>query len=247
MEQVTLNERSPQWRGGHTPVRKMEPGQREALVKILILLGAQGSGKGTQSALLAEKFGLVPCATGDMLREAMALGTPVGEQARPYYDRGDLVPDTLMIGMILERLNSLSGSEGIILDGFPRNRAQAEALDAALAQMGQSISGVIYLDVPRALLVERLSGRYICRAQGHVYNIKTNPPLRPGVCDIDGSELYQRNDDTGPAVEHRLDIFFAETLPLTKYYEDQGKLIRVDGTQSIEAVTRQILANLPRA
>lgn len=219
----------------------------EAFVKILMLLGAQGSGKGTQSARLAQECGLVQCASGDLLREAMALGTPLGARARPYYDSGELVPDDLIIGMILERLNSLSGANGIILDGFPRNRAQAEALDAALRQMGQKIEGVIYLDVPRALLVERISGRLICRAQGHVYNINTNPPRVPGICDIDQSELYQRKDDIGDALEHKLDIFFAETLPLTKYYDDQDKLIKVDGTQSIEEVNRQILAKLPGA
>jgi adenylate kinase len=210
----------------------------------LILLGAQGSGKGTQSARLAQGLGLVPCASGDILREAMTLQTPAGQQAKPYYDRGDLVPDELIIRMILERLNSLSGANGIILDGFPRNRPQAEALDTALEQMGQKISWAIYLEVPRALLLQRIGGRYICRAQGHVFNINSNPPRRPGICDFDGSELYQRNDDTGPALEHKLDIFFAETLPLTDYYARQDKLVTVDGTQSIEAVNRAIVAQL---
>jgi adenylate kinase len=149
--------------------------------------------------------------------------------------------------MILERLTSLSDSRGIILDGFPRNRPQAEALDVALERMGQKISWAIYLEVPRALLLERLSGRYICRAQGHVYNSQTNPPKVAGVCDIDGSALFQRADDTGPAIEHRLDIFFGETLPLTAYYAQQGKLMTIDGAQPIEVVNHQILANLRRA
>ncbi|HEX6541232.1 MAG TPA: adenylate kinase [Ktedonobacterales bacterium] len=210
----------------------------------LMLLGAQGSGKGTQGALLAQQLGLVPCASGDMLREAIAQGTPIGQQARPYVERGDLVPDELMIGMIRERLNDLAGAKGIILDGFPRNLVQAERLDARLAEMGQTISRVIYLEVPREILLERLSGRYICRAHGHVYNIKTNPPKVPGICDIDGSELYQRSDDTGEKIQRRLDIFFAETLPLTEYYARQGKLVTVDGTQSIEDVNRAILAKL---
>lgn len=210
----------------------------------LILLGAQGSGKGTQAALLAAQLGLEPCASGDLLREAMTLGTPAGQQARPYYERGELVPDELMVGMILERLKSLTAAKGIILDGFPRNLVQAEALDARLAQMGQSISRAIYLDVPRERLLERLSGRYICRAHGHVYNIKTNPPKKPGICDIDGSELFQRSDDTGEKIQRRLDIFFSETLQLTDYYGRQGKLVTVDGTQSIEAVNRAILAKL---
>jgi adenylate kinase len=210
----------------------------------LILFGAQGSGKGTQSALLAERFGLESCASGELLREAMDRGTPIGQQVRPYYDRGDLVPDELMVGMILERLANLTGAKGIILDGFPRNLVQAEILDARLAQMGQSISRVIYLEVPRELLLDRLSGRYICRAHGHVYNIKTNPPKTPGICDIDGSELFQRNDDTGEKIRHRLDIFFSETLQLIEYYARQGKLVIVDGTQSIADVNRAILENL---
>lgn len=210
----------------------------------LMLLGAQGSGKGTQGALLATRFGLVLCASGDMLREAIAQGTPIGQQVRPYVERGDLVPDELMVGMILERLSDLSDAHGLILDGFPRNLAQAQILDARLAQMGHTISQVIYLEVPRALLLDRLSDRYICRAHGHVYNSRTNPPKTPGICDIDGSELYQRNDDTGEKIEHRLNIFFTETLQLTDYYAQQGKLVTVDGTRSIEEVNREILAKL---
>jgi adenylate kinase len=211
----------------------------------LILLGAQGSGKGTQGALLAARFGLALCASGELLREAISQGTPIGQQVRPYYDRGDLVPDELMVGMILERLTSLRDARGIILDGFPRNLAQAQVLDARLAELRHEISQVIYLDVPRDLLRERLSGRYICRAYGHVYNSKTNPPKTPGICDIDGSELFQRDDDTGPAIEKRLAIFFTETLPqLKSHYEPLGKLVTIDGTQSIDDVTREILTKL---
>lgn len=210
----------------------------------LMLLGAQGSGKGTQGALLAARFGLALCASGDMLREAIAAGTPIGQQVRPYVERGDLVPDELMVGMILERLRSLTTAQGLILDGFPRNLAQAQILDARLGEMGHTISQVIYLEVPRELLLKRLSGRYICRAHGHVYNIESNPPQRPGICDIDGSELYQRSDDTGEKIQRRLDIFFSETLQLTDYYARQNKLVTVDGTQSIEAVNQQILAKL---
>lgn len=210
----------------------------------LVLLGAQGSGKGTQGALLAEKFGLAMCASGDLLREAITQRTPIGLQVRPYVERGDLVPDELMVSMILERLRSLSAAKGIILDGFPRNIAQAQILDARFAETGHEITKAIYLDVPRELLLERLSGRFICRAHGHVYNIKTNPPKTPGICDIDGSELYQRNDDSGEKIQHRLAIFFSETVQLTDYYGRQGKLVTVDGTQSIEDVHRAILARL---
>ena len=210
----------------------------------LMLLGAQGSGKGTQGALLARQYELEPCASGDLLREAIAQGTPIGQQVRPYVEGGDLVPDELMVGMILERLKSLSHAKGIILDGFPRNLAQAQTLDERLAEMGLPISWVIYLEAPREVLLDRLSGRYICRAYGHVYNIKSNPPRRPGICDIDDSELYQRSDETSEKIQHRLDIFFAETQPLTTYYAQQGKLITVDATQSIEDVNRAILAKL---
>jgi adenylate kinase len=242
---VKLDGRPPQRSGGYTLITELD--LREALSMNLILLGAQGSGKGTQSALLAQRFDLEPCASGDLLREAMAQGTPAGQQARPYYERGDLVPDELMVGMILERLKNLTDAHGIILDGFPRNHVQADVLDARLAEMGQAIARVIYLEVPRTLLLERLSGRYICRAQGHVYNIKTNPPKTPGICDIDGSELYQRSDDTGEKIQHRLDIFFSETLQLTDYYARQGKLVTVDGTQSIADVNYAILVNLGAA
>lgn len=210
----------------------------------LILLGAQGSGKGTQAQRLAEILNLMPCASGDLLREAIAQGTPLGQQARPYVERGDLVPDELVVKMILERIQSLDGTRGIILDGFPRTIPQAEKLDANLAQTGQAISRVIYLEVPRAILLDRLEGRYICRASGHVYNIKTNPPRVPGICDIDGSPLYQRSDDTIEKIKHRLDIFFSETLKLTDYYSRQGKLLRVDGTRGIDDVTQQILNGL---
>jgi adenylate kinase len=210
----------------------------------LMLLGAQGSGKGTQGALLASRFGLELCASGDMLRSAMAQGTPIGQQVRPFVDQGKLVPDDLMIGMVLERLRGLSDAHGIILDGFPRTLAQAQTLDARLVEMGTSIAQVIYLEVPRELLLSRLLDRYICRAHGHIYNLKTNPPKTPGICDIDGSELYQRVDDQGEQIQQRLNIFFSETLQLTDYYRKQGKLITVDGTQSIEVVNQAILANL---
>lgn len=210
----------------------------------IILLGAQGSGKGTQAQRLAKLLNLTPCASGDLLREAIARGTPLGQQARPYVERGDLVPDELVVKMILERIQSLDDSHGVILDGFPRTIAQAEKLDANLAQTGQAISRAVYLEVPREILLDRLEGRYICRAAGHVYNVKTNPPRVPGICDIDGSPLYQRSDDSDEKIKHRLDIFFHETLPLTDYYRKQGKLLRVDGTRSIDEVTQAILDGL---
>jgi adenylate kinase len=211
----------------------------------LLLIGAQGSGKGTQAQLLQAELHLTPVASGELLREEMVQGTPNGEAARPYYERGDLVPDSIIVGMILDRMNRLEGSAGIILDGFPRTFAQAEALDKAFADHGQQIDRVIFLDVPREMLLERLPGRYICRAMGHVYNLKTNPPRVPGICDIDGSELYLRSDDAATdKIQRRLDIFFNETIHLVDYFGKQGKLILVDGSRSIPHVNREILAAL---
>ena len=206
----------------------------------LILIGAQGSGKGTQAQLLSEQLHLKPCASGELLRDAIARETPLGKEAKPYYDRGDLVPDALVIGMILESMRDLGKAQGIILDGFPRTIPQAEALDKALAEQGKRIDCVVYLEVPRDLLLERLSGRYICRANGHVWNVKSLPPKEPGICDYDGSELYQRNDDTGEKINHRLDIFFNETIHLLDYYDRQNKVVRVDGAGEIQAVNQAI-------
>ncbi|HEV7127647.1 MAG TPA: nucleoside monophosphate kinase [Ktedonobacterales bacterium] len=213
----------------------------------LILIGAQGSGKGTQAQHLAQHLRLKPCASGELLRTAMKQGTPLGQAAKPYYDRGDLVPDALIIDMLLEAISAIDDerdANGIILDGFPRNVAQARALDERLAARQRAINWVVYLDVPRQMLLDRLEGRYVCRANEHVWNIKTNPPRTPGVCDLDGSELYQRADDTSEKIEHRLGIFFSETIRLTDYYGLQGKLLRVDGTGAIAEVSRAILVGI---
>jgi adenylate kinase len=212
----------------------------------IILIGAQGSGKGTQAELLSREFDLKSLASGELLRDAMERNTPSGQKARPYYDRGDLVPDDIIIGMIVEHLDELDGKRGIVLDGFPRTNAQAYALDVALVQRGQQVNWAIYLDAPRELLVERLSGRYICKAHGHVWNIRTRPPKTPGICDLDGSPLFQRNDDTGEAVQKRLDIFFRETIHLVEYYEARGKLVRIDATKSIQEVNEAIFAALKK-
>jgi adenylate kinase len=210
----------------------------------LILIGAQGSGKGTQAELLSRELRLKPLASGELLRDAMARQTPAGLAAKPYYDRGDLVPDDIVVQMILESMRGLGDAQGIILDGFPRNIPQAQVLDQRLAERVQRIHAVIYLEVPRQMLLDRLSGRYVCRAQGHVWNIKTHPPRQPGICDYDGSPLVQRSDDTQEKIEHRLDIFFTDTIRLLDYYRAQGKLLRVDGTRDIDIVNAEILANL---
>ncbi|HEX9036399.1 MAG TPA: adenylate kinase [Ktedonobacterales bacterium] len=213
----------------------------------IIMIGAQGSGKGTQAEALERELGLKPCASGDLLREQIAAGTELGKQAQPYLERGDLVPDELVIGMIMAFMRESQAQpnfRGLTLDGFPRTIPQAEKLDAHLAAAGQRIDRVISLEVPRGLLLERLSGRWICRAHGHVYNTATHPPKVAGVCDLDGSELYQRSDDTPEKIARRLDIFFTETVKLLEYYQQQGKLTRIDGARPIDEVTREMLAAL---
>ncbi len=207
----------------------------------ILLLGAQGSGKGTQADILAAKLGTPHVASGDLLRDAINRDTSTGKQAKVYYDRGDLVPDSIMVAMFLERLAEPDCANGVILDGFPRTLAQAEALDQALASVGRSVERVIYLKADPNVLVQRLANRYICRARQHPYNLITNPPKRPGICDIDGSELYQRSDDTEEAVRRRLAIFFSETIKLLDYYGKRGKVREVNAEQSIQDVTRRIL------
>ena len=207
----------------------------------VILIGAQGSGKGTQADLLAGELGLPHISSGDLFRQAMADKTGLGLKVKGYMDRGELVPDDLTVAMILDRLAQPDCAPGVILDGFPRNVAQEQALEAGLQKAGKQIDLVVYLDVPREELLTRLSGRYICRANQHVYNINTRPPKTPGVCDIDGSPLYQRADDTGEAVQRRLDIFFNETIHLLDYFRERGKLVTVNGNQSIEQVQKDLL------
>ena len=208
----------------------------------LILIGAQGSGKGTQADLLAGELGAPHISSGDMFLQAQAEQTELGLKAKAYLDRGELVPDDLTVAMVLNRLAMPDAAQGFILDGFPRTVAQEQALEEGLQKVGRQIDLAIDLDVPREELLKRLSGRYICRANQHVYNIYTRPPKTPGVCDIDGSPLYQRSDDTGEAVQRRLDIFFSETIQLLDYFRDRGILLTVNGNQSIEQVQKDLLA-----
>jgi adenylate kinase len=207
----------------------------------IILIGAQGSGKGTQADLLSEALGIPHVSSGDLFRKAQDEKTELGLKVKAYLDRGELVSDDITVTMVLGRLEEPDCAKGVVLDGFPRNIPQAEALDKGLEEMGRQIDLAIYLEVPREELLRRLSGRFICRANQHVYNIYTNPPKIPGVCDIDGSELYQRSDDTGEAVERRLDIFFDETIHLLDYYGYQHKLAEVNGDQSIEQVHAELV------
>lgn len=208
----------------------------------IILVGAQGSGKGTQAVLLSQILGVPHIASGDLFRKAIDEKTELGMKAKAYIDRGELVPDDLTVTMVVKRLEEPDCSQGVLFDGFPRTVAQAEVLDKGLQEVKKQIDLAIYLQVPREELLRRLSGRYICRANQHVYNINSHPPKVAGICDIDGSELYQRSDDTGEAVQKRLDIFFNETIRLLDYYGNQKKLVEVDGNQDIELVQQSLLS-----
>lgn len=207
----------------------------------IILIGAQGSGKGTQAEMLEQALHLPHIASGDLFRKALDEKTELGLKAKAYVDRGELVPDEITVAMVLSRLHELDCSHGALLDGFPRTIVQAQALDKGLQDIGQQIDLVLYLHVPRQELLNRLSGRYICRANQHVYNVQSHPPQVAGICDLDGSELYQRSDDIGEAVQRRLDIFFNETIRLLDYYGSQLKLREVDGNQSIHQVQAALL------
>lgn len=213
----------------------------------IILVGAQGSGKGTQADSLEATLGIPHVASGDLLRKAFDEQTELGIKAKVYLDRGELVPDDITVPMVLGRLSEPDCSRGVLLDGFPRTIAQAQALDKGLQDTGRQIDLVIYLNVPRQELLERLSGRYICRANQHVYNIHSRPPKVPGICDIDGSELYQRSDDTVEGVQRRLDIFFNQTIRLLDYYGNQHKLREVDGNQDIDQVQAALLRTIQDA
>jgi adenylate kinase len=208
----------------------------------IILIGAQGSGKGTQADKLSEALGIPHVASGDLFRNAIKEQSELGQKAKEYMDRGDLVPDDITVAMVLDRIKQPDCARGVLLDGFPRNIAQAQALDKGLQDEGRRVNLVVSLDVPREVLLQRLSGRYICRAPGqHVYNVNTNPPKVAGKCDIDGSELYQRTDDTGVAVQKRLDTFFNTTVRLLDYYGAQDKVAHVNGNQSIDVVQQELV------
>lgn len=210
--------------------------------KYIVLLGPPGAGKGTQAEVIAEKYGLVHVSSGDLFRENLKAQTELGKLAQSYMNRGELVPDDVTIGMVKERLSRPDCAQGALLDGFPRTPAQADALSAFLAEWGAKVNVVPLIAVPAAVLIERLSGRWTCRAEGHVYHEKFNPPSMPGRCDYDGSELYQRDDDKPATVENRIRVYTEQTAPLIAYYTQRNLLKEVDGTQPIEKVTEDLLA-----
>jgi adenylate kinase len=205
--------------------------------EVVLLLGAPGAGKGTQARFLAEAFGIPHVASGDLLRDHRQRGTALGRAAQVYMDRGDLVPDDLVVDMIVERLDQCDATRGALLDGFPRTLPQARVLEDRLRQRGGNVSRAIYVEVPTEVLVERIVGRWLCRTCQASFHEIFHPPANPGVCDICGGELYQRSDDTREVVANRVTVYLRDTLPVVERYARQGILLRIDGNQPIQAVT----------
>ncbi|PDO11329.1 MAG: adenylate kinase [Candidatus Reconcilbacillus cellulovorans] len=206
----------------------------------VLIMGAPGAGKGTQAAMIAGEFGIPHISTGDALRLAVDQGTAMGQLAKGYMERGELVPDDVMNGIVRERLGQDDCRGGFLLDGFPRTVPQAEALDGILAESGRKIDRVVYLDVDRELLLERVTGRRVCRSCGATYHVRFHPPAKPGVCDKCGGELYQRKDDSAETVRTRLEEYDKKTAPLLAYYRERGVLCRIDGAKPIAEVSEDI-------
>jgi len=210
----------------------------------LVLLGPPGSGKGTQGERLQEDLELPYYATGDILRAAVREGTELGRAAKDYMDRGDLVPDEVIVGMIGERIDSSEAADGFILDGFPRTAPQAQALATKLAELGRELTAVLLIDVSDEEVVRRLGGRRTCVENGHVFHVEFNPPKQEGVCDVDGSELVVRDDDKPEVIRHRLEQYHAKTAPLIEHYDSQSLLRQIDGAASPDAVADEIQRTL---
>jgi adenylate kinase len=210
----------------------------------LVLLGPPGSGKGTQGERLNEDLRLPYYATGDILRAAVRDGTELGRAAQEYMDRGDLVPDEVIVGVIAERIDSSEARDGFILDGFPRTTPQAEALDAKLSELGRAVTGVLLIDVSDDEVVRRLGGRRTCEANGHVFHVEFEPPKQEGVCDIDGSPLIVREDDKPEVIRRRLATYHEKTEPLVSYYDDRSVLRRIEGEAAPDDVADQVRRTL---
>lgn len=206
----------------------------------IILIGPPGVGKGTQGIRLRDHYSIPLISTGDILREAVKDGTPLGKEAKAYMDKGELVPDEVVVGIVGERLKGEDCSKGFILDGFPRTVAQAEALEDLLRKEGRKITHVIMLDVPEEEIIRRLSGRRLCRRCGAAYHLLFNPPKEDGRCDRCGGELYQRDDDNEGTVRARLKVYNSQTRPLVDYYSKKGLLKRIDGVDTIEGIFERI-------
>ena len=216
------------------------------MATFIVLLGPPGVGKGTQAKILSEQTGLAHISSGDLFRENLKNQTELGKLAQTYMTKGELVPDDVTIAMIRERLSRPDCEAGAILDGFPRTPAQADALESMLQEFNGHVDVVPFVTADEDVLVERLGGRWTCRANGHIFNEKSNPPKNDKVCDFDGSELYQRDDDKEETVKRRIEVYFDQTSPLISYYQDHGKLVEIDGTRSIDQVTQDLLAAVNR-
>jgi adenylate kinase len=212
--------------------------------RYIVLLGPPGAGKGTQAKVIAETLKIAHISSGDIFRENLKAQTDLGKLAQGYMNRGELVPDDLTIAMIRERLSRPDCAGGAVLDGFPRTPAQADALGKMLAEFNGKVERVPLIAVPAEALIERLSGRWTCRAAGHIFHQKYSPPKETGKCDIDGSELYQREDDKSETVLRRIEVYTEQTAPLIAYYQQAGLLVEIDGTLDIDSVTRQLLGAL---
>ncbi len=210
----------------------------------VVLLGPPGAGKGTQAKLLEQEFGAVQISTGDILRKAVADQSPLGKQAGDYIKRGALVPDDLIINLIAERLQQVDCAQGFLLDGFPRTIPQAESLDALLKKLALSLNCVLSVQVPRAVIIERLAGRRTCKKCGALCHMVFDPPKRDGVCDHCGGELFQREDDKEETIANRLAVYDAQTAPLVDYYRRQGILREIDGVGSIDEIRARVMKAL---
>lgn len=206
----------------------------------LVLLGAPGAGKGTQAKKLIEKYGIPHISTGDLLRAAVAAGTPLGKEAKSYMDKGELVPDSVVLGMVGERLRQDDAKKGYILDGFPRNTIQAEALDRMLDSLKMPLDAALSVDVPFDDLMKRLTGRRTCRLCGQMYNVYFNSPKENGKCDKCGGELFQRDDDREETIKKRLEVYNSQTAPLIEYYSRENILKTVSGTGSIDDIFNKV-------
>jgi len=212
----------------------------------LLIMGPPGAGKGTQAEVLVKELKISHISTGDMFRAAIKEGTEMGKKAKEYMDAGQLVPDEVVVGMVKERLSQPDCQEGFLLDGFPRTLAQAEALDETLSSMGIILDGVINIEVPREKLMDRLTGRRVCKGCGASYHVIFNPPQEADKCNSCAGELYQRDDDNETTVGNRLDVYEAQTQPLIDFYEAKGLLKPINGDQEISVVLKEILQSLGR-
>jgi adenylate kinase len=212
----------------------------------IVLLGPPGAGKGTQAEILAEKLELPHISSGDIFRENLKNGTELGKLAQTFMSQGKLVPDDLTISMIRERFSRPDCAKGAILDGFPRTPAQADALEIMLKDFGGQVNLVPFITAPTDALIERLTGRWTCRASGHIFHVSFNPPKQVGVCDIDGSELYQRDDDKPETVTNRIKVYQDQTAPLIDYYKQRGLLAEINGLAPVEQVSTELLSILKK-